>query len=344
MNNDEVMVSILCMAYNQEKYIRRCLEGFVKQKTDFAFEVIIHDDASTDGTPEIIKEFQEKYPNIIKPIFQKENQYSTGILIGKTYIYPKMSGKYMAQCDGDDYWTDEYKLQKQVDFLESHPDYALCFHPGKIIYEGCDKKPEIWPKLSYINPKYYWKLLKGNYILANSIMYRFKYIQAIYEDYPRDIYPGDWFNHINVAKFGKIGFLPDVMTIYRRNCQGISYTVSDNPVREIYLKYNYKVINFHYEVYQRVKDLYPQYFERVFLPIFEEVVSICFAEGKFDELKYIYDKYPQYMDKIESIRVEKFNSVEKKYKKYRKLYRILLLISITLTVLFTLFITFISLI
>ena len=119
---DEIMVSICCLTYNHEPYIRDCLEGFVNQKTNFKFEVIIHDDASTDKTADIIREYESKYPDIIKPIYQTENQYSQGIKFGKKYIYPKMRGKYVAFCEGDDYWCDNNKLQKQFDFFDFYPE------------------------------------------------------------------------------------------------------------------------------------------------------------------------------------------------------------------------------
>lgn len=122
------MVSVYCLAYNHEKYIRDALEGFVNQKTDFEYEVFVHDDASTDNTAQIILEYAEKYPNIIKPIIQKENQYSNGGAISQRFIFPQMKGKYIASCEGDDYWCDEYKLQKQVDFLEKNKNYVACVH------------------------------------------------------------------------------------------------------------------------------------------------------------------------------------------------------------------------
>lgn len=126
MEND-ILVSISCATYNHESYIRQCLEGFVMQKTNFEFEILIHDDASTDGTTTIIREYVDKYPNLIKPIFQTENQYSKGVPISQTYNWPRARGKYIALCEGDDYWTDPYKLQKQVDFLEANPEYSMCY-------------------------------------------------------------------------------------------------------------------------------------------------------------------------------------------------------------------------
>ena len=126
-NNEPPVVSICCITYNHEPYIRDCLEGFVMQQTSFPFEVLIHDDASTDHTADIIREYEAKYPDIIKPIYQTENQYSKKIgSINATFNYPRAQGKYIALCEGDDFWNDENKLQIQYDFMEAHPDYSMC--------------------------------------------------------------------------------------------------------------------------------------------------------------------------------------------------------------------------
>ncbi len=133
---DEIKVSVYCLAYNHAEYIRKTLEGFVMQKTNFKFEVFVHDDASTDETATIIKEYAEKYPDIIKPIFQTENQYSKKIGIVKTFIYPLMRGKYIACCEGDDYWTDENKLQIQADILDNNNNISLVTHKVRMISEN----------------------------------------------------------------------------------------------------------------------------------------------------------------------------------------------------------------
>ena len=128
------LVSIRCLVYNHEPFLRQCLDGFVMQQTTFPFEAIVHDDASTDGSAAIIREYAEKYPDIIKPIYETENQYhkhdGSIARILNAAMHPQ--SKYIAVCEGDDYWTDPHKLQIQVDFLESHPDYSFSVHEYKV--------------------------------------------------------------------------------------------------------------------------------------------------------------------------------------------------------------------
>lgn len=227
-----IKVSIICATYNHEKYIRKALESFVAQKTNFPFEVIVHDDASTDKTAEIIKEFENKYPSIIKPIYQKENQWSKAKTMSKTFIWPKLKGEYVAICEGDDYWIDENKLQKQVDFLDSHLDYTICFHPVKVYWEDNRSKEYIYPNqklLKELGDYSYKSLLKCNFIQTNSVLYRWIFYKEPYDLMPDHILPGDWFLHLLHAKFGKIGFLPEIMAVYRRNNSGIWTEAQQTP-------------------------------------------------------------------------------------------------------------------
>ena len=133
---DDIMVSVLCTAYNHEPYIRTCLDGMVNQETDFAYEILINDDVSTDGTAAIIREYAARYPDKIRPFFPEKNLYSQGINVYDAYFFPNARGKYTAICEGDDYWTDPTKLQRQVDFLEAHPDYSACVHDTELLF--CD--------------------------------------------------------------------------------------------------------------------------------------------------------------------------------------------------------------
>lgn len=137
---DEIIVSVLCFAYNHEKYIRQAIEGFLMQKTSFRIEILIHDDASTDKTQEIIKEYHEKYPNLIKTVLQTENQYSKGIDVCK-FLINIAKGKYIAFCEGDDYWIDERKLEKQVATLKDNPECVASCHNQLVVKED----GELWP-------------------------------------------------------------------------------------------------------------------------------------------------------------------------------------------------------
>lgn len=141
--NDNPIVSICCITYNHAPFIRECLDGFLMQETTFPVEILIHDDASTDGTDDIIREYTAKFPDKIFPLYEEENKFSNGYA-GKMdlFNYERAKGKYIAYCEGDDHWTDPLKLQKQVDFMETHPEYSVCFHNchyydvrlGKVIY------------------------------------------------------------------------------------------------------------------------------------------------------------------------------------------------------------------
>ena len=147
MSEENIMVSIVCLTYNHEKYIEKALDGFVSQKTSFDYEVIVHDDASTDGTRKIIEAYADKYPKIIKPIFQQENQYSKKIKITLKYICPNAKGKYVAYCEGDDFWTDCNKLQKQFDIMEAHPECSMCTHTVQRVFEDGSEAKGIHPSV-----------------------------------------------------------------------------------------------------------------------------------------------------------------------------------------------------
>ncbi|MEN8251933.1 MAG: glycosyltransferase, partial [Bacteroidota bacterium] len=127
-SSDIPVVSVCCTAYNHEHYIGEAIDGFLMQETDFPFEILIHDDCSTDETAKIIRNYEKKYPNIIKPIYQRENQYSKGIRVNPIFNFLRAKGKYIALCEGDDYWIDPLKLQNQIEFLEKNDEYSMCYH------------------------------------------------------------------------------------------------------------------------------------------------------------------------------------------------------------------------
>ena len=216
MSTDKPLVSVCTLAYNHAPYIRECLEGILMQKTNFAFELIIHDDASTDGTADIIREYEAKYPDIVKPIYQTENQYCKRIGISRTYIYPRVKGKYIALCEGDDYWIDPYKLQKQVDFLEKNDEYALCFTAIKVL--NFDKTL----KDDYIFSKDFTPtiddIIVKNCIPTLTTLFRTDYIFRYYDE----VNPvkqrwrmGDYPLWIWMSLNSKIKYLSDITSVYR---------------------------------------------------------------------------------------------------------------------------------
>ena len=213
------LVSICCKTYNHEKYISDAIDSFLMQKTDFPLEIIIHDDASTDNTANIIKEYENKYPDIIKPIYQKENQYSKGVNTSINYIYPKVQGKYISLCEGDDFWVDSRKLKKQIEFLESHNDYSMCFHAVKIV----DTKKHFSGK--YMGPygkgsKTYSinKIGQGGFVHLSSIVMKAEFFKGTFPDWYVKQYRkigGDFKLAIYLGIEGKTYYMDEVMSAYR---------------------------------------------------------------------------------------------------------------------------------
>lgn len=221
MNNDDMlMVTIRCIAYNHEPYIRQCLEGFVIQKTNFRFEAIVHDDASTDGTAAIIREYAEKYPDIIKPIFETENQYSKRDGSLRRIMDSHTRGKYVAMCEGDDYWIDPLKLQKQVDFLESHPDYSMCFHNAIKYYENCNRV-ELFNSFANDCDLSVHDAVHNWFVPTASMMMRAD-ISLERPDWVRTIYSGDYTTILLAIMRGKIRCIHGLMSVYRINYVGTS--------------------------------------------------------------------------------------------------------------------------
>ncbi len=134
MEQERCKVSVVCTAYNHAPYIRDALEGFLAQRTDFPVEILVNDDASTDGTAAILREYAARYPARIRVFCQEKNLYAQGLSPYDAALYPAARGDYIALCEGDDYWTDPEKLQRQADFLDAHPDYSACVHNTLLHY------------------------------------------------------------------------------------------------------------------------------------------------------------------------------------------------------------------
>jgi len=215
-----IIVSICCTTYNHEKYIAEAIESFLMQKTNFAFEILIHDDASTDNTAKIIREYEKKYPEIIKPIYQTENQYSKGVQILFTYVFPKAKGKYIALCEGDDYWTSPLKLRKQVGCMELHPECSLCVHAAEIL---SSKKELIRIKRPYTSNKFYSVeevISKGGFIFpTNSMFFKTTLVKKM-PNFCMNAPVGDYPLTIFLALKGEIYYVDCCMSAYRYMVEG----------------------------------------------------------------------------------------------------------------------------
>lgn len=230
--NQKPLVTVSCIAYNHEKYIARALDSFLMQKTDFPFEIVIHDDASTDRTAEIIREYAEKYPDIIRPMYQTENQYSQGISnISGAFNFPRAEGKYIAMCEGDDYWIDDTKLQRQADYMEAHPECTMCFHSARI--ESDDKAL----RAKEVRPYKHSKLCtpeevidkRANYPTA-SLMFQAELAKQLPQWY-HDCPVGDVPIHIFMASKGTVYYMDRKMSVYQ---QGVSVSWSSQMERGNY--------------------------------------------------------------------------------------------------------------
>lgn len=235
---ENLLVSISCITYNHENYIADTIESFLMQKTNFKFEILIHDDASTDKTAEIIKEYEKKYPDIIKPIYQTENQYSKGADV--SFINEKRAiGKYVALCEGDDYWTDPFKLQKQIDYMEKHPECSLCVHGG-IVVSALEKKVKYYNRPSNRSRIFDVKEIiagGGELFLTNSMIFRAEFIFNR-PSFLKNAPVGDYPYAINLALLGTVFYMDELMSAYRiGDSNSWSVRVSSNTQNEIKLSH-----------------------------------------------------------------------------------------------------------
>ena len=242
MQSKGIVVSVACITYNHAPYIRQCLEGFLLQKTNFPIEIIVHDDASTDGTDDIIREYALKYPELFKVILQEENQYSKGVDV-LSLVFERSAGKYIAFCEGDDYWTDPLKLQKQVDFLENNPDYVMCSHNYSFLFMNEMKRVSY---VETIGRDYSLEsLTKGEWLYQPlTLMFR---SQTLWESeilrYTSII---DNILLYNLLKRGGGYCMPDDMGVYRVHSNGVWSGIN----QERKLMMGYKSILAIYEVEQ----------------------------------------------------------------------------------------------
>jgi glycosyltransferase involved in cell wall biosynthesis len=230
--NSDICVSIGCITYNHEKYIEKSILSFLSQKTIFPFEILIHDDASTDRTAEIIQKYEQLFPNIIRPIYQIENKFSIDPQLPFSLNIKRAQGKYIALCEGDDYWTDSLKLQKQVDAMELHPECDISFHAA--LDASTDK-----PIASFGEKRFFSLndiiLAGGGFCPTASLMLRCELVKEIPEFFYKAPV-GDYFIQILGAAKGGALYLPELMSVYRTDATGSWTNSIQNTQRNIEFK------------------------------------------------------------------------------------------------------------
>ena len=284
----EIAVSIFCNTYNHGAFIRDALEGFVSQKTNFSFEVLVHDDASTDNTADIIREYEEKYPDIIKPIYQTENQYSKGIKITREFQYPRVKGKYVAYCEGDDYWIDPLKLQKQFDALEKHPEVDICAHASrgvepfskKVLFEMAPKNKKDFTIIPVEDV-----ILEGgnSYVATSALFCRRRLIEETPEF--RRIHTYDYTMQIWGALRGGMIYFGEVMSEYRTHVPG-SWTERIWADKEKRVAHCNRTLNM---LEQLDKETDYKYTETIKERRFRTEINVLLIEEKYKEI--LGDKY-----------------------------------------------------
>ncbi len=254
LKNSKPLVSIICEAYNHESYIHHALDGFIMQKTDFIFEILIHDDASTDKTADIIRQYENKYPDLIKPIYQKENQYSKGVKITTGVQFTRAKGKYLAICEGDDYWTDPFKLQKQVNFLEKNPEYGLVYtEVDRLINKTKTIEEELFRNQIRLKQNTFTDILINaswlapcTWMIRTDVYFRYKCLQ-------NDYVAGDFRLLLIMSKNSKIYFLKESTAVYRELENSASH-FTDLPTKYNYYKGIF-TIQMDFALYYNVKQI-----------------------------------------------------------------------------------------
>ena len=239
--DSNVLVSVICITYNHRNFIRRCLDSLVSQNTDFRYEIIVHDDASTDGTREIVREYAGRYPGLVIPLLQEENQFSKGISFIESFIVPVASGKYFVECEGDDYWCDPDKLRLQVEALEAHPECSVCVHATDTVDVGGRPLPMHFPEIALDHPvitteEYMQYVLSdGNWLfhlscfMVSGDLFR-EYSQFAATGYPSLFFKvGDLPMYLYFAVKGSLYFIDRVMSVYRMESGGFMSRLAKEP-------------------------------------------------------------------------------------------------------------------
>ena len=239
-------LTVIILCYNHERFLTRALESVLGQKTSFEYRIIVTDDASTDSSREIIRRYAARYPKCILPLLRERN---LGSMENFRQTLAEVRSEYVIINDGDDWFSDTNKLQRQVEYLDAHPECSICFHPVRIVREGVDGE-ELFPPRRDWKSQSFEQLLNRNFMQTNSVMYRWAFNDgSLLQHLPGEIEPGDHFLHLLHAERGKIGFLHEVMSVYLRHPGSV--WEGDAKTAEWFLRCAEKHIQFYRELEKR---------------------------------------------------------------------------------------------
>jgi glycosyltransferase involved in cell wall biosynthesis len=288
-----MQLSVLMTAYNHEKYIAQAIDSILMQKVNFEYEIVIGEDCSTDSTRDIVTSFQKRYPDKIRLVLSLKN---VGENKNIAQTLRACQGQYIAMLDGDDYWTSPHKLQKQVDFLDNHPECAICFHNVNVVYEDGSVKPH---PFHMQEPKYHISkpvpntistledIVPGNFIQTCSVMFR----AGLFGDIPNWYYSlaiGDWPLYILNAEHGNIGYLDEILGVYRVHRGGVwSMNMS------LYRKFDdiEKMIDLYKAINRHLNFKYNKEITKRITPLYYKALQILLSEHKYMEASCYAKKY-----------------------------------------------------
>lgn len=301
----EVLVSVVCNTYNHEKYIKDALDGFLTQKTDFQYEIVLYDDASTDKTADIIRKYEAIHQDIIHAIYQKENQYSKKKnFLFMREVYFTCRGKYIAFCEGDDFWIDTHKLQMQVDFLEKHSDYILTAHNAIRLNCGdgtidainpydCDKT---------LSPKEIIMQYHGNIPTASMVMRTdvLKKIDDLFWEYDVD----DWLFQLACIPRGKIYYFDRIMSLYRYKHKD-SWTATWEEDLQKHFEHGFGMIEFLERYNKYTNSIYEKHIVTRIQGYVKGIINMRRKQRKSYTLRCM--KYEHYLEEINRVSVQMYD-------------------------------------
>lgn len=279
--SEEILVSVCCAVYNQVNFIRDTLDGFVMQKTNFRFEVLVNDDCSTDGTTDIIREYENKFPELIKPVYHNENQYSKGISVNYVNNFSRVKGKYIALCEGDDYWIASDKLQLQADYLESNLDCAITYTDYKS-YDQTEEKfyDNLYDRDNFLHPSFRLHLIHTMYLAPCTWMFRTEALPQI----PDGCVDGTYCMMLEFLAKHKVAYLDKVTAVYRVQHESACHSDALDK------RYNFLqgVIKLQ-DYYMQKFDSKPELVKEVHYHMYNRTYKLAQAQGDFAFIKVMRD-------------------------------------------------------